>query len=334
MCGIYLTNIKRKNSEIKDRKELIKKAKKISKKYKIPPSEFLQKDVFEHISNDKAHKNQPMTADFSYSDLIVNGRFPDVVHWDVIRAQRMKEEWQESLSPPSNPMLRDYYVGFAGGDRILNIESKPKDHEVDNDFLEKSQSGNAEKISTMESMEFNVAMEAMTTLRPKADNDTESYFNLIGGNAVVNAFGVAGYAQQVIELLNNSRYFGNLEFLKTNDINYILKSMIETNLPSNSSLDLNDEYIKTIFEKSDLEKLGVILEFYFNTLRDDKNPSLQEANSIIEQCKNAPLCNVSLINWNNSDYGMISDDMKKILKVVEESVQNDRDGGSEGGGGW
>ena len=95
---------------------------------------------------------------------------------------------------------------------------------------------------------------------------------------------------------------------------------------------LEDEYIKTIFEKSDLEKLGVILEFYFNTLLDDKNPSLQEANSIIEQCKNAPLCNVSFINWNNSDYGMISDDMKKILKVVEESVQNDRDGGSEGGG--
>ena len=31
---------------------------------------------------------------------------------------------------------------------------------------------------------------------------------------------------------------------------------------------------------------------------------------------------------------MISDDVKKILKVVEESVQNDRDGGSEGGGGW
>ena len=66
-------------------------------------------------------------------------------------------------------------------------------------------------------------MEAMTTVNLKPDNDTESYYNLIGGNAVVNAFGVAGYAQQVIELLNSSRYFGNLEFLKTNDINYILK---------------------------------------------------------------------------------------------------------------
>ena len=133
----------------------------------------------------------------------------------------------------------------------------------------------------MESMEFNIAMEAMTTVNLKPDNDTESYYNLIGGNAVVNAFGVAGYAQQVIELLNSSRYFGNLEFLKTNDINYILKSLIETNLPISSRLDLDDEYIKTIFEKSDLEKLGVILEFYFNTLLDDKNPSLQEANSII-----------------------------------------------------
>ena len=58
--------------------------------------------------------------------------------------------------------------------------------------------------------------------------------------------------------------------------------------------------------------------------------------SIIEQCKNAPLCNVSLINWNNSDYGMISDDMKKILKVVEASGQqkevDGQDGGGEGGG--
>ena len=278
-----------------------------------------------------------MTAD--YSDLLAAGKsgesanskkelLPSIVYrfpelWDLISGWVNPDDFGYSI-----PMR------FARGDKTLNIESEPIDHEVDNDFLEKSQSGNAEKISTMESMEFNVAMEAMTTLNPKADNDKESYYNLIGGNAVVNAFGVAGYAQQVIELLNNSRYFGNLEFLKTNDINYILKSLIETNLPINSRLDLDDEYIKTIFEKSDLAKLGLILEFYFNTLLDDKNPSQQETNSIIEQCKNAPLCNVSFINWNNSDYGMISDDMKKILKVVEESVQNDRDGGSEGGGGW
>ena len=324
------------NSKIKDRNELIKESKKISKKYKIPPSGFIQKDIIEHLLNDEAHNNQPMTAD--YSDLLAAGKSGE-------SANRKKElflspitfapEFWDLVSIRFN--TDDLYsipMRFARGDKTLNIESEPIDHKVDNDFLEKSQSGNAEKISTMESMEFNIAMEAMTTVNLKPDNDTESYYNLIGGNAVVNAFGVAGYAQQVIELLNSSRYFGNLEFSKTNEINYILKSLIETNLPISSRLDLDDEYIKTIFEKSDLEKLGVILEFYFNTLLDDKNPSLQEANSIIEQCKNAPLCNVSLINWNNSDYGMISDDMKKILKVVEESVQNDRDGGSEGGGGW
>ena len=321
------------NSKIKDRKELIKESKKISKKYKIPPSGFIQKDIIEHLSNDEAHNNQPMTAD--YSDLLAAGAsgesanskkellpaitFPVPEFWDYV------SRWFDDLGY-SIPMR------FARGDKTLNIESEPIDHKVDNDFLEKSQSGNAEKISTMESMEFNVAIEGMTNVNLKPDNDSESYHNLIGGNAVVNAFGVAGYAQQVIELLNNSRYFGNLEFLKTNDINYILKSLIETNLPINSRLDLDDEYIKTIFEKSDLEKLGLILEFYFNTLLDDKNPSQQDTNSVIEQCKNAPLCNVSFINWNNSDYGMISDDMKKILKVVEESVQNDRDGGSEGGG--
>ena len=330
-----------KNSEIKDRKELIKKAKKISKKYKIPPSEFIQKDVFEYISNEEAHNNQPMTVDVSSMFMLigdkklniepkVNRSYDNKGYNDFLEKFLSGNVERPSLNLP-------FPMRFAIGDKTLNIEPKVNrsyDNKGYNDFLEKFLSGNAEKISTMESMEFNIAMEAMTTVNLKPDNDTESYYNLIGGNAVVNAFGVAGYAQQVIELLNSSRYFGNLEFLKTNDINYILKSLIETNLPISSRLDLDDEYIKTIFEKSDLEKLGVILEFYFNTLLDDKNPSLQEANSIIEQCKNAPLCNVSLINWNNSDYGMISDDMKKILKVVEESVQNDRDGGSEGGGGW
>ncbi|MFL2892437.1 MAG: hypothetical protein ACJZ8F_03050 [Candidatus Pelagibacter sp.] len=320
------------NSEIKDRKELIKKAKKISKKYKIPPSEFIQKDIFEHLSNDEAN-NQPMTAD--YSDLLAAGKSGESANSKKELLPPIRFGYEYDYLYESGLIIDDLgFSRFARGDKTLNIESEPIDHKVDNDFLEKSQSGNAEKISTMESMEFNVAIEAWTTLNPKSDNDTESYYSLIGGNAVVNAFGVAGYAQQVIELLNNSRYFGNLEFLKTNDINYILKSLIETNLPINSRLDLDDEYIKTIFEKSDLEKLGVILEFYFNTLLDDKNPSFQDANSIIEQCKNSPLCNVSFINWNNSDYGMISDDMKKILKVVEESVQNDREGGSEGGGDW
>ena len=42
------------NSEIKDRKELIKKANQISKKNKISPSEFLQEDVFEYISNESS----------------------------------------------------------------------------------------------------------------------------------------------------------------------------------------------------------------------------------------------------------------------------------------
>ena len=70
--------------------------------------------------------------------------------------------------------------------------------------------------------------------------------NLVGGNVITNVFGVFGFAEQVISLLNNSRIYGDLEFSTTMDIDYVLKSMIETNLPSNSSLDLEDEYVKKI----------------------------------------------------------------------------------------
>ena len=58
--------------------------------------------------------------------------------------------------------------------------------------------------------------------------------------------GVLGFAEQVINFLNHSQRYRNLE-LRTLDVNYLLKSMIETNLPSNSSLDLEDEYVKQIY---------------------------------------------------------------------------------------
>ena len=316
------------DSEIKDRKELIKKAKKISKKYKIPPSEFLQKDVFEHISNDKAHKNQPMTAD--YSNLIEKlDDAPGTLKLSIVNFIKKDD--------PDPIAIDDNFTNtrFIRGGKTLSIESKTKKHEVDSDFLKKSQSGNAEKLSTMESFEFDTAFQGWNSLALKADNDTESYYNLIGGNAVVNAFGVAGYAQQVIDFLNSSKYYGNSEFLKTNDINYILKSMIETNLPNNSSLDLDDEYIKTIFEKSDLEKLVLLLEFYLENLLDDRDLLFYELFFVADQCKKSPICNFS-IDWDYGGFGYNSDNMKKIIRVVEASKSKKDDSGDDGGGddGW
>ena len=309
------------NSEIKDRKKLIKKANEISKKYKIPPSEFLQEDVFVYMLNDKAHDKQPMTADFS----------------SIIRDPSLQDASSgliQSLHQKQMILVGDIEMG----PRTLvtmrpKIDSKPKDHEVDNDFLEKSQSGNTEKISTMESFEFDIAFEGWNSLALKADNDSESNYNLIGGNVIANVFGVLGFAEQVINFLNNSMFYSNLE-LKTLDVNYLLKSMIETNLPSNSSLDLEDEYVKQIFEKSNVEKLTSILEFF---LRYYLAPlgSLDEIISIIiKKCEgNSVDCNiVDFLPYNNL-YGIVSDDMKKIIRVVEASKSKKDDSGDDGGGG-
>ena len=309
------------NSEIKDRKKLIKKANEISKKYKIPPSEFLQEDVFVYMLNDKAHDKQPMTADFS----------------SIIRDPSLQDASSgliQSLHQKQMILVGDIEMG----PRTLvtmrpKIDSKPKDHEVDNDFLEKSQSGNTEKISTMESFEFDIAFEGWNSLALKADNDSESNYNLIGGNVIANVFGVLGFAEQVINFLNNSMFYSNLE-LKTLDVNYLLKSMIETNLPSNSSLDLEDEYVKQIFEKSNVEKLTSILESF---LRYYLAPlgSLDEIISIIiKKCEgNSVDCNiVDFLPYNNL-YGIVSDDMKKIIRVVEASKSKKDDSGDDGGGG-
>ena len=317
------------NSEIKDRKELIKKAKKISKKYKIPPSEFLQKDVFEHISNDKAHKNQPMTAD--YSNLVEKlDDAPGTLKLSIVNF--IKKDDPDPIAIDDNFTNTRYIIGG----KTLNIESKTKKHEVDSDFLKKSQSGNAEKPSTMESFEFDTAFQGWNSLALKADNDPESNYNLIGGNVIANVFGVLGFAEQVINFLNNSRHYSNLE-LKTLDVNYLLKSMIEANLPSNSSLDLEDEYVKQIFEKSNVEKLTSILEFF---LRNYLAPmgSLDEIISIIiKNCERKSVdCNiVDFLPYNNL-YGIVSDDMKKIIRVVEASKSKKDDSGDDGGGddGW
>ena len=309
------------NSEIKDRKKLIKKANEISKKYKIPPSEFLQEDVFVYMLNDKAHDKQPMTADFS--SIIRDPSLQDASSGLIqsLHQKQMILVGDIEMEPRTLVTMRP------------KIESKPKDHEVDNDFLEKSQSGNTEKISTMESFEFDIAFEGWNSLALKADNDSESNYNLIGGNVIANVFGVLGFAEQVINFLNNSMFYSNLE-LKTLDVNYLLKSMIETNLPSNSSLDLEDEYVKQIFEKSNVEKLTSILEFF---LRYYLAPlgSLDEIISIIiKKCEgNSVDCNiVDFLPYNNL-YGIVSDDMKKIIRVVEASKSKKDDSGDDGGGG-
>ena len=121
------------NSEIKDRKELIKKANQISKQYKISPSEFLQEDVFVYMLNDKAHDKQPMTADFS--SIIGDPSLQDASSGLI-----------QSLHQKQMILVGDIEMG----PRTLvtmrpKIDSKPKNHKVDNDFLEKTQSGNTQK---------------------------------------------------------------------------------------------------------------------------------------------------------------------------------------------
>ena len=318
------------NSEIKDRKELIKKAKKISKKYKIPASEFIQKEIFEHISNDEAHNNQPMTADFSP---LIN---------DIIRSEG------KNLVIPSGPRTAGVTIGnainAAGGlqaqrsgfqiadydvaVRTLHdlidpkIDREPKKHQVDNNFLKKSLSYRAQGYRNF-GLENNFGVDS----------------NLVGGNAIINAFGVMGFAEQVVNLLDTSQYYGNLEFSKTMDINYVLKSMIETNLPSNSSLDLEDEYVKQIFEKSNVEKLVLMLEIYFKELND--NPSRSKVVNIqliLALCqKNSGVCNIDdFVDLKTTRYGLGSESMKKIIKVVKaskKSVENDSNDNTGDGGG-
>ena len=316
------------NSEIKDRKELIKKSNEISKKYKISPSEFLQEDVFVYMLNDKAHDKQPMTADFS--SIIGDPSLQDASSGLI-----------QSLHQKQMILVGDIEMG----PRTLvtmrpKIDSKPKDHKVDNDFLEKTQSGNTQKKRRLSSsyssyLKFIAADPEVAT---RADS------NLVGGNVITNVFGVLGFAEQVISFLNNSRYYGDLEFSTTMDIDYVLKSMIETNLPSNISLDLEDEYVKKIFEISNVEKLALLLEIYFNNLLEDPSSYLSTIFDILNACDKSDFCNeddfVDLIEAADSgDYGGGSDSMKKIIKVVEASKKSgERDSndntGDGGGDDW
>ena len=185
----------------------------------------------------------------------------------------------------------------------------------------------------MESFEFDTAFQGWNSLALKADNDPESNYNLIGGNVIANVFGVLGFAEQVINFLNNSMFYSNLE-LKTLDVNYLLKSMIETNLPSNSSLDLEDEYVKQIFEKSNVEKLTSILEFFLKNYLAPLGSLDEIISIIIKKCEgNSVDCNiVDFLPYNNL-YGIVSDDMKKIIRVVEASKSKKDDSGDDGGGG-
>jgi len=313
------------NSEIKDRKELIKKANQISKKYKISPSEFLQEDVFVYMLNDKAHDKQPMTADFS--SIIGDPSLQDASSGLI-----------QSLHQKQMILVGDIEMG----PRTLvtmrpKIDSKPKDHKVDNDFLEKTQSGNTQKKRKLSSsyssyLKFIAADPEVAT---RADS------NLVGGNVITNVFGVLGFAEQVISFLNNSRYYGDLEFSTTMDIDYVLKSMIETNLPSNISLDLEDEYVKKIFEISNVEKLALLLEIYFNNLLEDPSSYLSTIFDILNACDKSDFCNeddfVDLIEAADSgDYGGGSESMKKIIKVVEaskKSVERDSNDSTGDGGG-
>ncbi len=331
------------NSEIKDRKELIKKAKKISKKYKIPASEFIQKEIFEHISNDEAHNNQPMTADFSplIDDIIRSEgknlvipsgpRTAGVTIGNAINAAGGLQAQRSSFQ------IADYDVAVRTLHDLIKpkIDREPKKHQVDSDFLKKSQSGNIEKkpISNYSSyLKFKAADPEVAT---RADS------NLVGGNVITNVFGVLGFAEQVISFLNNSRYYGDLEFSTTMDIDYVLKSMIETNLPSNSSLDLEDEYVKKIFEISNVEKLALLLEIYFKDLVNDRSSSIVRIFGILKACEKSELCNESDFYLSGLDYGVGSESMKKIIKVVKaskksvENDSNDNTGDGDGGGdGW
>ena len=228
-----------------------------------------------------------------------------------------------------------YFATHSSGmDKKVKIESNPKKYEVDNNFLKKSLSYRAQGYRNR------------VKFSPENNFGVDS--NLVGGNAIINAFGVMGFAEQVANLLDTSQYYGNLEFSKTMDINYVLKSMIESNLPSNSSLDLEDEYVKQIFEKSNVEKLVLMLEIYFKELND--NPSRSKVVNIqliLALCqKNSGVCNIDdFVDLKTTRYGLGSESMKKIIKVVEASGQQQGgDGGggqgesgggeSSGGGGW
>ena len=216
-----------------------------------------------------------------------------------------------------------YFATHSSGmDKKVKIESNPKKYEVDNNFLKKSLSYRAQ---------------GYRNFGPENNFGVDS--NLVGGNAIINAFGVMGFAEQVANLLDTSQYYGNLEFSKTMDINYVLKSMIESNLPSNSSLDLEDEYVKQIFEKSNVEKLVLMLEIYFKELND--NPSRSKVVNIqliLALCqKNSGVCNIDdFVDLKTTRYGLGSESMKKIIKVVEaskKSVERDSNDSTGDGGG-
>lgn len=313
------------NSEIKDRKELIKKANQISKKYKISPSEFLQEDVFVYMLNDKAHDKQPMTADFS--SIIGDPSLQDASSGLIqsLHSKKMILVGDIEMGPRTLVTMRP------------KIDSKPKDHKVDNDFLEKTQSGNTQKKRRLSSsyssyLKFIAADPEVAT---RADS------NLVGGNVITNVFGVLGFAEQVISFLNNSRYYGDLEFSTTMDIDYVLKSMIETNLPSNISLDLEDEYVKKIFEISNVEKLALLLEIYFNNLLEDPSSYLSTIFDILNACDKSDFCNEDdfvdlIVAADSMDYGGGSDSMKKIAKVVEDSKKSTKveSDNNSAGDGW
>ncbi len=311
------------NSAIKDRKELIKETKKISKKYKISPNRFLQNNLYEYLSNDKAHNNQPMTV--NYTPIIKelaenrnkNGIFRIGYEYDFSGMSGLSFGVSYEMQERDRVAIGGHGVYFSthssGMDKKVKIESKPKKYEVDNNFLKKSQSGNIARA-----------------VAQRADND------LVGGNVIANVFGVLGFAEQVINFLNNTMFYSNLE-LKTLDVNYLLKSMIETNLPSNSSLDLEDEYVKQIFEKSNVEKLTMILEFFLRNYLAPFGSLDNIIPIIIKNCeRNSVDCNiVDFLPYNNL-YGIVSDDMKKIIRVVEASKSKKDDSGGDGGGddGW
>ncbi len=320
------------NSAIKDRKELIKETKKISKKYKISPNRFLQNNLYEYLSNDKAHNNQPMTV--NYTPIIKelaenrnkNGIFRIGYEYDFSGMSGLSFGVSYEMQERDRVAIGGHGVYFSthssGMDKKVKIESKPKKYEVDNNFLKKSQSGNIARAVAQRA-------EALAQAQ-RADND------LVGGNVIANVFGVLGFAEQVINFLNNSRHYSNLE-LKTLDVNYLLKSMIEDNLPSNSSLDLEDEYVKQIFEKSNVEKLTMILEFFLRNYLGPFGSLHNIIPIIIKNCeRNSVDCNiVDFLPYNNL-YGIVSDDMKKIVRVVEASKSKKDDSGGDDGGddGW
>ena len=353
-------NIFLQNSAIKDRKELIKETKKISNKYKISPNRFLQKDFYEYLSNDKAHNNQPMTVNYApiIKELAENknktGKFrkvgPDSLvglgSFSISFSHDMPDSFSNNLLQEGYKLqIGDLITHSSGMDKKVKIESKPKKYEVDNNLLKKSQSGNIKKKTISSSYSsYLKSIAADPEVASRADS------NLVGGNVITNVFGVLGFAEQVISLLNNSRIYGDLEFSTTMDIDYVLKSMIETNLPSNSSLDLEDEYVKKIFEISNVEKLALLLEIHFKNILDDPDSWLSTIFVVLRACDNSAFCNandfIDLIEAADSmDYGGGSESMKKISKVVEASGQQQGgDGGggqgesgggeSSGGGGW